>query len=34
MWPQALLWLSLLALSTIVSARWGGLGLPAALLLS
>jgi uncharacterized protein len=32
-WPQPLLWLSLLALSTIISAGWGAVGLPAALLL-
>lgn len=32
-WPQPLLWLSLLALSTIISAGWAALGLPAALLL-
>jgi uncharacterized protein len=32
-WLQPLLWLSLLAPSTIISAPWGALGLPAALLL-
>jgi len=32
-WPQPLLWVSLLALSAIISAGWDGLGLPAALLL-
>ncbi len=32
-WPQPLLWLSLLALSAIISAGWGALGLPAGLLL-
>jgi uncharacterized protein len=33
-WPQPLLWLSLLALSMFISAGWGALGLPAALLLA
>jgi membrane AbrB-like protein len=32
-WPQPLLWLSLLALSMLISAGWSALGLPAALLL-
>jgi membrane AbrB-like protein len=32
-WPPPLLWLSLLALSALISAGWGALGLPAALLL-
>jgi len=32
-WPQPLLWLSLLALSALIWAGWGALGLPAALLL-
>src|SRR5271170_4692829 len=32
-WPLPLLWLSLLALSALISAGWGALGLPAALLL-
>jgi len=32
-WPRPLLWLSLLALSALISVAWGALGLPAALLL-
>jgi membrane AbrB-like protein len=32
-WPPPLLWLSLLGLSALISAGWGALGLPAALLL-
>jgi membrane AbrB-like protein len=32
-WPRPLLWLALLALSGLLSALWGALGLPAALLL-
>ena len=32
-WPPPLLWLSLLALSALISVGWGALGLPAALLL-
>ncbi len=32
-WPQSLQWLSLLALSALMSAGWSALGLPAALLL-
>jgi hypothetical protein len=32
-WRQPLSWLALLALSAVISAGWGALGLPAALLL-
>jgi membrane AbrB-like protein len=32
-WPVPLLWLAMLALSILISASWGALGLPAALLL-
>ncbi len=32
-WPEPLLWLSLVALSALISAAWSALGLPAALLL-
>jgi membrane AbrB-like protein len=32
-WPRSLLWMSLIALSALISAAWGALGLPAGLLL-
>jgi len=32
-WPRSLLWASLIALSLLLSAAWGALGLPAGLLL-
>lgn len=32
-WPRSVLWASLIALSALISAAWGGLGLPAGLLL-
>lgn len=32
-WPRPLLWVSLMALSALISTAWGALGLPAGLLL-